>query len=288
MAYSYYNHPFYPTFTHSHYSTPTIISAPPSINPHPPCYYSSSNPPFSTSTPHQQHIPFAPPQPQPQNFFSQPETLRQLEILKQYITETHEMATKSREELKEQIENLSNSFKASSQEFLDVQRKRLEKFKKIIIETKPEQQQEEEEKFHDSLQLLPTVNPIVFPESFPAKSPTPTVFLRTPATTLISIPAAYPTTAQSFSLRKFPRSSLKKTYLLLSPGKTEPSPAETIVLPPKQPDSPKPPPKPPDLQQVLSAPEPPPFNILHLRPPSKPPDFQSSPPSKLPLRPLDL
>src|SRR4051812_19767307 len=66
----------------------------------------SFSPQQSSSTFHE-HSSYHGHQPQSQDFYSQ------LETLKQYLIETHEIQQKSREELKEQVQNLGLSLKAS-------------------------------------------------------------------------------------------------------------------------------------------------------------------------------
>ncbi|XP_058756947.1 uncharacterized protein LOC131630170 isoform X1 [Vicia villosa] len=158
MAYSYYNHPFSPPCIQSHYSTTTSISTPPFINPFLGYYYPTSYPQFYHQ---QQPIVSAPSQqlPSSPDFFSQPETLHQLEILKHYITETHEISNRSREELKEQIQNLSDTFKKTQEEW---------KQKYVGLKT-TEKPLEKEEKIATPVTLLaPTTTPTASPTSIPA------------------------------------------------------------------------------------------------------------------------
>src|SRR4051812_31494032 len=122
----------------------------------------SASPPYTSYIPSQNpHISY---QQQPQNFNSQSETFYQdLETLKQYLIETHELSNKYREELKEQIQNLSYSFKKTQ-----------EKFKEKYMSKRYAEKQTEEQnkKSSGSHENFPANFQATTPVKSPASSPT--------------------------------------------------------------------------------------------------------------------
>ncbi|XP_058727777.1 uncharacterized protein LOC131599450 [Vicia villosa] len=124
--------PYYQSFPPPYVSVPS------------PFYYHNVSPYYSTVTTIQptSSNPYISYQPEPQNSNLQSETFYQdLETLKQYLIETHELSNKYREELKEQIQKLSDSFK-KSQNFLK-EKYALKKYSGRLKETKAEPKVEE-------------------------------------------------------------------------------------------------------------------------------------------------
>ncbi|XP_058741509.1 uncharacterized protein LOC131613887 [Vicia villosa] len=171
--------PYYQSFT------PPYVSVPSPFYYHPisPYYSTVTTIPPTSSNPYTSYPPSPNSyQPEPQNSNLQSETFYQdLETLKQYLIETHELSNKYREELKEQIQNISDSFKKTHKKWK-------ERYVGLKTTKKP---LEKEEKGASPVTLLaPMTTPTASPTSIPAVSPS-----RTPTKFPTSFPAKFPTSS---------------------------------------------------------------------------------------------
>ncbi|XP_058775172.1 uncharacterized protein LOC131649427 [Vicia villosa] len=234
----------------------------------------STSPPFSTFNEHSSYPHY---QPQSQDFYSQ------LETLKQYLIETHEIKKKSREELQEQIQNLSLSLKASSQKFSqifsDAQKKDRKKYQKVTIDNEPEKRVDEKQVEEESEIKIITLEKKSFPMTSLVSSP---ATFSKPARSLTSLSETSPTPLSTIFMVSSPpikQLDLKLTHMIsyligrpLLDKKRKKFVQLSVPL--------FPPPKPPDLQSSseLSPPISSPTLLISLRrPPPKPPDMPTPP-----------
>ncbi|XP_058734146.1 uncharacterized protein LOC131605862 [Vicia villosa] len=186
---------------------------------------------------------------------------QELETLKQYVIETHEISNKYREDLKEQIQNISDSLKKSQQKFKE----------KYAFKRNVEEQTEKKENSGSHI-----ISPAKFPVSTPASIPT-----ASPVQKPDGIPTSFPVITQVTTPAKNP--TVSPTSFPTITQVTTPAKPPDLQPKPSKPSSPPP----PDLlpltsplvssslilmtetlkqQSVM-------FSNPFLRPPKKPPDL---------------